>query len=83
MLGVWCGIPMSVRAVLVTEELRCESLANPLGIDVAAPRLSWQFQASREEKDKSQSAWQIIAASSLDTLARDTGDLWDSGKVVS
>ena len=83
MLGVWCGIPMSVRAVLVPEELRCESLANPLGIDVVAPRLSWQLQASREEKDKSQSAWQIIAASSLDTLARDTGDLWDSGKVVS
>lgn len=58
--------------------LRCEYLVNPLGLDVAAPRLFWQLDSG-----KAQSAYRVIVSRTEETLARDQGDLWDSGKVES
>lgn len=57
---------------------RCEYAVDPLGIDVAQPRLYWQLAGSR--RGQSQSAYQILVASSADILEGDRGDLWDSGK---
>jgi alpha-L-rhamnosidase len=51
---------------------------NPLGIDVARPRLSWTLDSP--ERDQAQTAYRVVVASSADKLARDTGDVWDSGK---
>jgi len=70
----------SVAAVTVGE-LRCEHLQNPQGIDAAPPRLSWQLAAS--ERNEKQVAYQILVASSEKNLAKENGDLWDSGKVAS
>ena len=62
--------------------LRCEYLVNPVGIDATQPRLSWQVEAvSPAVRGVTQSAWQILVATTADTLAKDEGDLWDSGKV--
>ncbi|BCU78382.1 hypothetical protein llg_30970 [Luteolibacter sp. LG18] len=61
--------------------LRCEMRSEPLGVDVAAPRLSWE-PASTVRGDV-QSAYRILVASSGELLAQDAGDLWDSGKVAS
>ncbi len=61
--------------------LRVEYRANPLGIDVRAPRLSWQLQSS--ERGERQTAYRVLVASSTDLLKRGQGDLWNSGKVVS
>ena len=61
--------------------LRCEHLENPQGIDIAAPRLSWQLASS--ETAVKQGAYQILVASSEKILAQDQGDLWNSEKVVS
>lgn len=72
--GVWA-------AGLAPSDLRCEYAVNPLGIDAARPRLSWMLRADR--RGESQTAYQVVAATSLDTLAENRGDLWDSGKVVS
>ena len=58
---------------------RCEYAVNPLGIDIRQPRFTWEL--SHPQRGQSLSAYQVLAASSLDILARDTGDLWDSGKV--
>lgn len=63
---------------LVALDLRCEYLTAPEGIDVTVPRLSWRVASAR--RGVSQSAWQILVASSPERLARDAGDLWDSGK---
>ena len=60
---------------------RCEYRENPMGVDVPQPRLSWILQSS--ERGATPVAYQILAASSLETLAQDRGDLWDSGKAVS
>lgn len=61
--------------------LQCEMLNNPEGIDVLQPRLSWQIDAN--VNDVKQTAYQIIVASTHENLNANTADLWDSGKVTS
>jgi len=78
---------------LVAGRLRCEYLTNPLGLDVAKPRLSWVLEdADRkseaegqksEPRGRKQAAYQILVASTAQLLAQNQGDLWDSGKVVT
>ena len=64
--------------------LRCEYLKDPLGIDVSRPRLSWVLEAAAQgQRNLKQSAYRILVASSLESLERAEGDLWDSGRVVS
>ncbi len=60
--------------------LRCEYLADPLGIDQTAPRLSWQVVS--DQPAQRQTAYQVLVASSREKLAAGGGDLWDSGKVA-
>ena len=71
----------AVSAPLSVASLRCEYLNDPLGIDVPAPRLSWVLASAA--RGAHQSAWQVLVASTPDLLARDQGDLWDSGKVTT
>lgn len=66
---------------LHASELRCESLVDPIGLDATAPRLSWIVTSGR--RGERQTAYRILAASSRDELAKDHGDLWDSGRVES
>ncbi|HEY3862075.1 MAG TPA: glycoside hydrolase family 78 protein [Verrucomicrobiae bacterium] len=66
-------------ARLAPDSLRCEYLAGPLGIDETAPRLSWLVHSSR--RGEGQTACQILVASSPKLLSRDSGDLWDSGRL--
>jgi alpha-L-rhamnosidase len=74
----------AAAATLRVDDLRCEYLANPLGIDVRAPRLSWKLRPVRaESRGLAQSAYQILVASSDTWLRQDKGDYWDSGKVAS
>ena len=56
-------------------------MKNPLGIDVAKPRLSWILESS--ERSLKQTAYRIIVSSSKEIFQKKTGDLWDSGKVKS
>jgi alpha-L-rhamnosidase len=70
----------SGRAMTV-ENLKCENRANPLGVDSAKPVLSWTLQAAA--RGQSQSAYQILAASSEENLADGKDDLWDSRKISS
>ena len=68
-------------AATVTEDLRCEYLANPAGIDATVPRLSWIITSHR--RAEMQTAYQVLVASSPELLSESKGDLWDSGKVLS
>ena len=61
--------------------LTCEDRLNPLGIDVTQPRLGWALRSS--QRGDTQTAYQILVASSQALLNSNTGDLWDSGKVVT
>ena len=63
------------------ENLRCEYLNDPRGIDATSPRLSWIVASSR--RGEKQTAYQILAASSANLLDHNIADLWDSGRVAS
>jgi alpha-L-rhamnosidase len=69
---------------LMPVELRCEYAVNPLGIDMAQPRLSWQVVSP--ERSQKQTAYQIQVFSRLNLISNApplTPDLWDSGKIIS
>jgi alpha-L-rhamnosidase len=71
-------------AALEPERLRCEYLAQPLGIDEPRPRLSWRDRAPDPgARALRQSAYRILVASRPELLAQEQGDLWDSGRVPS
>ena len=61
--------------------LKTELLDEPLGIELARPRLSWRLESDRP--GARQSAYRVRVASSPEALAAGGADLWDSGKVVS
>ena len=69
------------RSVVRVDNLRCESLVNPPGIDVRQPQLAWMLQSA--ERGQRQTAYQIEAASSAEKLLRHKADLWDSGRIVT
>ena len=61
--------------------LKCEYKVNPLGVDIVKPRFSWNLES--EQRGVSQSAYQLLVASSLKNLNDNMGDVWDSKKVAS
>ena len=66
---------------LTSSELRCEYRHNPLGIDTPSPALSWVPESNQQQQK--QTAYRILVASSAETLAKNVGDVWDTGKRIS
>lgn len=59
-----------------TYNLRCDAMENPIGISVAAPRLSWKMEA--EERNILQTAYQVtVSEDGMNQI------VYDSGKVAS
>lgn len=65
---------------LFIDNLKCEYLESPLGIDALSPRLSWQIKNDGVRGEK-QTAYRIMVASSIEKLSKDDADFWDSGMV--
>jgi alpha-L-rhamnosidase len=59
--------------------LRCEYLADPLGVDTASPRLSWLVESP--QRGDRQKAYHILVSSAPELLRGDIGDFWDTGMV--
>ena len=74
-------IAQAAAPVLEVANPRCEYRVNPLGLDVAHPRLSWELASDR--RGVRQLTYRILVASSSELLAENKGDLWDSGIVQS
>ncbi|WP_114782522.1 glycoside hydrolase family 78 protein [Botryobacter ruber] len=70
-----------VAAQVQLQNLRTEMLQNPEGIDVVKPRLSWEITGN--QRGLMQTHYQVLVASSPEKLAKNEGDLWNSGKVQS
>lgn len=62
-------------------DLRCESFANPIGIDEPSPHLSWIIGSSA--RDERQTAFQILVATTPELLEVGKADAWDSSRVES
>ncbi len=71
----------NLEAQIVVQNLRCEMLPNPEGIDVMNPRLSWEIESN--QRATMQTAYQVIVASTEAKLAANDGDLWNPGKITS
>ena len=69
------------ECTLSVKNLRCEYLRNPIGIEIANPRLSWSLVS--EQRSQTQFAYQILVASRIENINKGVGDLWDTGKIVS
>ena len=59
--------------------LVCEYIANPLGIDVQKPRLSWKFTATN--RNQTQSAYEIIVSDNAQEIQQNKGSVWQTGKI--
>lgn len=68
-------------SVVSLADLRTEYAVNPLGIDVARPRLSWQLRAT--ERGVVQAAYEIQTGTDSEALAHARALVWDSGRVPS
>jgi alpha-L-rhamnosidase len=66
---------------MTVEDLRCEYLADPVGIDAPQPRLSWQLRS--QDRGAAQNAYEILVADSAGVLGKGEGTLWSAGKVAS
>ena len=67
--------------MITPTELTCEYAPNPISIDTLQPRFGWLLESDR--RNQSQSAYQILVASSAENLHAGRGDKWDSGKLNS
>lgn len=64
--------------MLIVKKIRCEYRKNPMGIDVAVPRFSWQLES--EERGVLQAAYRIQAAKGDPGFS---SLVWDSGIIHS
>lgn len=72
-------IPLTGMATATNiDRIRCEYLKNPLGIDVATPRFTWEISAGHNGK---QTACRLKVATSPQLLKRGKADVWKSGRV--
>ncbi len=63
------------------DNLKCEYLVNPLGIDATSPRLTWLLDDSRY--GIMQNAYRIVVGADSVSVVRGQGNIWDTQKVTS
>jgi hypothetical protein len=66
---------------LSVANLRCEYKQDPVAVDAAKPRFSWELQSSQQ--GVLQTAYRILVADNPLLLLRNTGNAWDSKKITS
>lgn len=59
-------------------DLKTEFATNPIGIGTYRPRFSWKYSHPRSWEKATH--FQVLVASTTESLASGKGDLWDSGK---
>ena len=81
LFGTHISLSLAQSDALNFTALTCNAIVTPTAIEDPAPLLSWIIKA--EGFNKSQSAYHILVASSLDQLDPETADYWNTGKVIS
>jgi alpha-L-rhamnosidase len=80
-LATVAGSAFPATPGLTVGHLRCEYAVEPLNIDSAHPRFS--FQESAPGRGQHQTAYEIWVAGSEAALRANRGDLWHTGRVMS
>ncbi len=63
------------------QNLLCENVSNPFGLDVTAPRFSWQLSA--DKRGVMQTGYEIRVGNNAASLTKNKGIVWPTGKVMS
>src|SRR5262245_362384 len=63
------------------ENLRCENVTNPLGINESKPLLSWIVVST--QRNQSQLSYEIVVDDNLKDIEQLKGKVWSTGKVIS
>lgn len=86
LLSIACTIFFSTayaqqETLCKSENLLCDHLYSPIGIDNATPRLSWRLHDLR--KGAKQTAYQLIVDTDSMAVANGKGNIWDTRKTAS
>jgi alpha-L-rhamnosidase len=71
----------TVAQQLAAANLKCEYQPQPLGVQTRTPTLSWELRSDR--RNVRQTAYQVLVSDSRQSLDKNLGNSWDSGKVSS
>ena len=63
------------------EEIFCETLTNPIGLDIPQPAFSWKLASTI--RNTMQTAYEIRASESIGDLAKSKNLTWNSGKMLT
>lgn len=66
-----------INAKVSIKSPKTEMLVNPIGLDYAKPRVSWQLTS--DKNNLVQKSYRILAATEMNLLRVGKADLWDSG----
>lgn len=78
------GFASERESLLTPVNLTTEMRHEPIGIGTATPVFGWNLEAARPSaRNLRQTGYRILVASSPALLARQEGDIWDSGRVAS
>lgn len=78
------SVMLSAQSSISPQNLRCEYLINPVGIDEVSPRLSWTLKPNDPTQfGQRQTAYKILVSLSVQKIADDQGEVWNSGWVSS
>jgi alpha-L-rhamnosidase len=66
---------------LKVANLQCEYKSNPMGIEAASPKLSWELQTA--EHNTMQTAYHVLVSDNAESLDKGIGNIWDSKRINS
>ena len=72
---------LTISRHFIPEQLKCEHLVHPMGVDTNTPRLSWKIVSGKS--DMRQAAYAVIVSESKENIDQGIGDVWQSGKIES
>jgi len=64
---------------IIIENLECEYLENPIGIDTPHPRFTWQIKTSGQ--DVMQKGVEIVLGTDANDVSLGKGNVWESGNL--
>lgn len=75
------SIHIQAKQLFSVYDMTCEQASNPLGVDNESPCFSWKINS--QNRDFSQSAYQILIAETGDAINTENGSVWNTGKISS
>ena len=84
LLSLWQPSSLRAQSSIHPQNLRCEYLVDPEGIDEVSPRLSWTLAATNlHQYGQRQTAYKILVSTSIKNVNEDIGDCWNTGWVAA